>query len=155
MRSLTYKDPLVLIDTTIDGYGDHTISHQESILGLFHNGTTINQVQYVEQNSPDAHVYLDNTNGFVLANVYRLEGMYLIANIFGGNVDDAWYKIQKVIVGQTKLLDNAVNDVHCMLIKTDPLPGYDPSLDVNSGNDGPAIAQPSNRDNISGKELES
>lgn len=132
MRKLVYKDPLVLISTTQDGYGDHTIAHQEFLFGLFHTGETINQVQYVEQNSMDAHVYLDPEDGFVAQNYLRIEGMYLIANPFGGRETDAWYKIQKVIVGQTKLLDNQVNNIHCMLIKTSPLDGYDPSKTVTT-----------------------
>ena len=72
---------------------------------------------YVEGISTDAHVYLDIENPFVKANAYRLEGMYIVANLQGGRESQAWYKISSCILGQRKLLDNDYNNIHCRLTK--------------------------------------
>lgn len=116
-RLLEYKDPILLIDTAQDEYGDNSISHIEHLNGLFRLGASQNEVNYVESLGTDAHVYLDIENQFVKDNAYRLEGMYVVANLFGGKENQAWYKISSVILGQRKLLDNDINNIHARLTK--------------------------------------
>lgn len=118
---LNYKDPVTLIETTQDGYGDNKISHIEHLNGLFVQGNSQAEANYVEGLGTDAHIYLDIGNEFVQANAFRLEGMYLICNLFNGDEREAWYKISRVKVGQRKLLGNEVNNIHCFLTKCDAL----------------------------------
>lgn len=118
---LTYKDPLLLIETTQDGYGDNTVAHIEHVKGLFVQGTSQSQSSFVERIGTDAHVYLDINNAFVRGNAFRLEGMYIVANLFGDAEPEAWYKIARCKVGQRKLLENDINNVHCFLTKCDSL----------------------------------
>jgi hypothetical protein len=66
----------------------------------------------------DATIYLDPNNEIVLNNMFRLEGMYIIAQPFGQADNEAWYRITHVAVGQRKLLDNMVENIHCTLEKT-------------------------------------
>lgn len=120
-RPLKYKDEVLLIETTQDGYGDNTVSHIEHINGLFVQGTGQAEVNYVEGISSDAHIYLDIENPYVLANAFRLEGMYVVCNIFGGKENESWYKISRCRVGQRKLLENEVNNIECFLTKCDAL----------------------------------
>ena len=118
---LIYKDPIILIETGADGYGDETVIHAEHLLGLFHEGMSQTQINYVDTAGTDAHVYLDIDNEYVKANAFRLEGMYIIASLFGTPENEAWYKIERVVVGQRKLLENNVNCVHCFLTKCEAL----------------------------------
>lgn len=118
---LIYKDPVWLIETAQDMYGDNSIAHAEPVLGLFVQGTSQNETRFVEAIGTDAHIYLDISNPYVVENAFRLEGMYIVANLFGGPVNEAWYKISRVKVGQRKLLENDINNVHCFLTKCDAL----------------------------------
>jgi len=88
---------------------------------LFHLGGSYSQSASAEEHAADAHVYLNPKDPIVLANAYRLEGMYIVANMFGGDESDAWYRIGSVVVGQRKLLANNVDNVHCFLNKVHAL----------------------------------
>lgn len=120
-RLLTYKDKVRLIQTTQNGWGDNTISVDIEVPALFHEGTSQTQSSYVERIACDAHCYLDIDNPFIKENAFRLEGMYLVANLYGGIESESWYKISRVVVGQRKLLDNAINNCHVYLTKCDAL----------------------------------
>lgn len=114
---IVYKDTVKLVEVTADGYNDKTVVLNEPIKSLFHLGASYINGATAEERAADAHVYLNPKDANVLANAYRLEGMYIVANIFGGNEADAWYRIGSVVVGQTKLLSNKVDNVHCFLNK--------------------------------------
>lgn len=118
---LEYKDPVLLIETGQDEYGDNAIIHVEHLNGLFRLGASQNEANYVEALGTDAHIYLDIENPFVKENAYRLEGMYIVANLHGGKQNQAWYKISSCILGQRKLLDNDLNNIHCRLTKCSAL----------------------------------
>lgn len=120
-KLLNYKDDVLLVDTSPDDYGDMGISHVEKLKGLFVQGTSQSRTGYVDTIGTDAHIYLDINNDFIQRNAFRLEGMYLVANIFGGEENQQWFKIARVKVGQRKLLGNEVNNVHCFLDKSTPL----------------------------------
>lgn len=118
---LEYKDPVLLIETRQNAYGDNEISHIEHLNGLFRQGNSQAEMGYVEALSTDAHIYLDIENEFVRANAFRLEGMYIVANLSNGRENQSWYKISSCIVGQRKLLGNEVNNIHCRLTKCSAL----------------------------------
>jgi len=118
---LEYKDPVLLIETGQDEYGDNAIIHVEHLNGLFRLGASQNEANYVEALGTDAHIYLDIENPFVKENAYRLEGMYIVANLHGGKQNQAWYKISSCVLGQRKLLDNDLNNIHCRLTKCSAL----------------------------------
>lgn len=120
-KLLDYKDPVLLIETGQDGYGDNTVIHIEHLNGLFRLGMSQAEANYVEGISTDAHIYLDIENQFVIDNAYRLEGMYIVANLQGGRKNQAWYKISRCVLGQRKLLDNDYNNIHCWLTKCSAL----------------------------------
>lgn len=118
---LDYKDPIILVETGANGYGDETIVHAEHLLGLFHQGMSQTQINYVDTAGTDAHVYLDIENEYVQANAFRLEGMYIVAKFIDEPQQEAWYKISRVVVGQRKLLENDYNNIHCYLTKCEAL----------------------------------
>lgn len=121
-KLLDYKDPVLLVETGQNEWGDIAAVHTEQINGLFVQGTSQNQVGNVEAIGTDAHIYLDIENPFVQENAFRLEDMYILANPFGGRDKQSWYKISRCKVGQRKLLDNDINNVHCFLTKCAAIP---------------------------------
>ena len=114
---IIYKYTVKLVGVDVDGYNDKTVSLAESVKSLFHLGGSYSNSSKSEDFTSDAHVYLNPKDENVLNNAYRLEGMYIIANMFGGDESEAWYRINRVVVGQTKLLTNKVDNVHCFLTK--------------------------------------
>jgi len=120
-KLLNYQDTVRLIQTAQNGWGDNEITVDIPVGALFHEGTSQSQSGYVERIACDAHVYLDIDNPFIQENAFRLEGMYIVANLYGGKESESWYKISRVVIGQRKLLDNALNNCHCFLTKCDAL----------------------------------
>lgn len=123
---IVYQDKVKLLDVSIDGYNDKTVIVNETVNALFHQGSSYVNGQAADQFTADAHVYLDPKNLTVLDNAFRLEGWYIVANLFGGDESRGWYRIESVVVGQRKLLNNKVDNVHCFLKKVsaiEDLPG--------------------------------
>ena len=114
---ITMKDTCQLATTVSDGYGDTTVEVLTTIDCLFLQSTGNTHSSNVELATSDAHVYLDIENPIILDKGYRIEGMYLMVNPFGADDTESWYKITRVVVGQRKLLDNDVDNVHAFLQK--------------------------------------
>jgi hypothetical protein len=122
---LDYKDTVQLISTHLssDGYGTEIIDEIHDVTGLFLENTGISHGNYRTEVTADAEVYLDPTDSFVEENAYRLEGMYVVCNRFGGTEALQWYRIEQVIIGEDKLLGNTIDNVNCQLKKTSEVPG--------------------------------
>lgn len=111
------QDTVKLATTTSDGYGDKAVTVLSEVACLFVQRTSVERGTNTEGVASDAVVYLDPRNPVVLDNSYRLEGMYIIAQPFGQSQEESWYRIIGVNVGQRKLLDNTVDNIHCDLEK--------------------------------------
>ncbi len=114
---MTLTDSVQLATTTVDGYGDKTVTILTDVDSLFIQRTGVTYSENTEGVISDATVYLDPTNTIVTDNMYRLEGMYIISKPFGQDPDDSWYRITGVSVAQRKLLDNTIDNIHCQLEK--------------------------------------
>lgn len=114
---MTLTDTVKLATTTRDGYGDETVTVLTEVVSLFIQRTGAEHSDNIDGIVSDAAVYLDPRNPVVLENSYRLEGMYIIAQPFGQEQEESWYKIVSVNVGQRKLLDNTVDNIYCRLQK--------------------------------------
>lgn len=110
-------DTVKLATTTVDGYGDRTVTILTDVKSLFIQRSAITHSTNADGITSDATIYLDPTNTIVLDNAFKLEGMYIISQPFGESTDEAWYRITNVTVGQRKLLNNAVDNIHCNLEK--------------------------------------
>lgn len=110
-------DTVKLATTTVDGYGDKAVSVLTEVNSLFIQRSAVEHSGNADGITSDATVYLDPVNTVVLANMYRLEGMYIIAQPFGQATEEAWYRITHVTVGQRKLLDNTIDNIYCSLEK--------------------------------------
>jgi hypothetical protein len=115
-------DTVKLATTTDDVYGDKTVTVLTSVKSLFNQRTAVTHVDNADGVVSDAIVYLDPKNPVVLDNAYRLEGMYIIAQPFGQDQEESWYRITSVSVGQRKLLNNAIDNIYCRLDKVAGLP---------------------------------
>jgi hypothetical protein len=120
-RFLTYKDDLTIYETGQDGYGDFSILKEVPVKGLFLQGTSSSFQSDTESIATDAHVYLDIENDFIKQNAFRLEGFFIKCNTLNGLDNESWYRIVSAKVGQRKLLDNELNNVHCRLVKVEAL----------------------------------
>lgn len=114
---MTLTDTVKLATTSFDAYGDKTLIVLTDVKSLFIQRTAVDHNNNADNVQADAIVYLDPENQVVLDNAYRLEGMYIIAQPFGQSQEESWYKISGVNVGQRKLLDNTVDNIHCALQK--------------------------------------
>lgn len=114
---IVMKDTCQLATTVSDGYGDKSIEALTTINCLFLQSTGNSHSNNVEIATSDAHVYLDIDNPVIKDKGYRIEGMYLMVNPLGAEDNESWYKVSKVVVGQRKLLDNSVDNVHAFLRK--------------------------------------
>ena len=114
---MTLTDTVKLATTTFDGYGDNTVTVLTEVKSLFIQRTAVEHTSNEDTVQSDAVVYLDPKNQVVLDNAYRLEGMYIIAQPFSQTQEESWYRIIAVNVGQRKLLDNVVDNIHCALDK--------------------------------------
>lgn len=110
-------DTVKLATTTHDGYGDKTVTVLTDVPSLFIQRTGLTHTDNADSITSDAAVYLDPENEIVVSNMFRLEGMYIIAQPFGQLTEESWYRITSVNVGQRKLLDNAIDNIYCRLQK--------------------------------------
>lgn len=135
MKKIKLLDTVTIINTAVDGYGDTVILEQADVKGAFFQGTAtamMNDTDMIE--TYDAHCYVDETAPFVVENAFRLEGMYLVASLYGYPSNKSWYKIRDVKLGVTKIRDNVVNNCHCFLQKCEPLAKLDSEGDSEGDN---------------------
>lgn len=107
---MNYVDTVKLATTTVDGYGDKTATVLADIGAVFIRRSGIVHDGNLDAVQSDAAVYLDPTNDAVAAKLNSLEGLYIVAN-------DEWYRISHVTIAQRKLLNNAIDNVYCLLQK--------------------------------------
>ena len=118
MIGLTYKDVVHMVDQAYDGYGDIAVGSEADVGALFNQSTSQNHSYGTIATTSDANAYLDPENAFVIANANRLEGMLVMSNAFGAPEAESWYKIVTARIGQSKLLDNQIDNIHIFLNKT-------------------------------------
>lgn len=122
-KRLNHKDTITIIDSKPTEYAN-TKAVQEMVVikGTFLADTGFLHSSNQDSIDSDAVLYPDERNAFVLAHFNRLEGMYIIAPLFGGQRSESWYKITKCTVNRSHLLGNKIDNILCLLKKTRPLP---------------------------------
>ena len=111
MICITYKDTIRLIKPVVDGYGAESIGEMSNVPSLFAQNTGWSHGSNQSAITSDAVVYVDPNNAFVLANFNRLEGMLVVAQLFGVEEEEAWYRIIGVNVGRDLLLCNQIDNI--------------------------------------------
>lgn len=124
MTSIQYVDTIRLVKPVIDGHGSEKIGETVEVPGLFMQSTGWTHGGNQSAITSDASVYVDHTHEFVMENFNRLEGMLVIANLFGADSADAWYRVTQVVVGQDKLLGNRIDNIQLFLKKSTEITTY-------------------------------
>ena len=122
--AIDYNEDLTFVIAESGGYKDtKTMIEQHSVKCVF-----IQSVDYTNSSNQavrdaDAICFPDPTDEFVVASFDRLEGMYVLASLFGAPDAIAWYRIDSVTVNRDHLLGNVIDNVECLLKKASTIPG--------------------------------
>ena len=111
---MKYPNVVRLAATTVDGYGDKTVTVLDEVQAAFVKRSGISHGSNTEGETSDAAVYLIPSNATVLNSKDSLEGMYILAEPFS---DDNWYRISSANIAERKLLNNAIDNIYCKLEK--------------------------------------
>ncbi len=122
MSLLNYQDTATFYKVTSDEYGRRKIiTETESVPVIFLQGIRLVQGDKSETVQADAICYPDPTNDFVIDNANRLEGMFILAPLFGVDSEEGWYRISQVTVNRDHLLTNQIDNIMCVLTKASKL----------------------------------
>lgn len=120
---IPYYDTVNCYIVSSTGYsGVKTITDSASVPATFLQNTAYTHTGFQEGVDSDAVCYVDPTNQFIIDNSNRLEGMYILAELFGVAEDDAWFKVTNVNVNRDHLLQNQIDNIQLDLKKTVGLP---------------------------------
>jgi hypothetical protein len=119
---LNYPDSATFILSKENEYGDKRVDKLSEVPVIFIQATGFNRANFQDGITADAVCYPDFTNSFIVDNSNRLEGMYIIAPLFDGDPDEAWYKVESCAVNRDHLLNNQIDNVELRLKKTRPWP---------------------------------
>lgn len=120
---LNYQDTTTFISVQSTGYANNkTPIEQVAVPSIFLQGTGFQHQNQQDAATSDAIVYPDPTNAFIVDHWNRLEGMYVLAPLFGADSDDGWYKVVQVNVNRDHLLENKIDNIECLLKKTRKVP---------------------------------
>lgn len=124
MPRLHHKDNITFVVVTSTGYGNKkVVVEQHDIKGTFLQNTGFTHTNNQDILNSDAVVYPNERDSFIMANHNRIEGMYVIAPLFGADADRSWYKVTSVSVNRDHLLRNKIDNILVTLKRTEALPG--------------------------------
>lgn len=121
---IKYQDTVTLVRTTPSGYGNtKVVVQQVDVPAIFIQDTNFQHTNGDDSITADAICFPDPTHAFVVENFNRLEGMYVIAPLFGQSDSVAWYKVSSVTVNRDHLLSNTIDNIELALTKSAAIPG--------------------------------
>lgn len=124
MRLFEYQDSATFVKVSSSGYSNNkSVEEQSDVSVVFIQSTGFNRSSFRDNVTADATCFPDPENTFILANHDRLEGMYILAPLFGINDDEGWYKVISVAVNRDHLLSNQIDNIELRLKKTRKIGG--------------------------------
>ncbi len=121
---LTYPDTATFVKVSSAGYSTNkVVVSQEEIPVVFIQNTGFERTASQDGIISDAICYPDPENQFVCDNHKRLEGMYVLAPLFGADEDEGWFKVIKVLVNRDHLLGNQIDNIQVLLKKSSKING--------------------------------
>lgn len=121
---LNYPDTATFVLVESTGYGNDKESQQQvDVPVIFIQSTGFVRAGFQENVDADAICFPDFTNGFIVDNHNRLEGMYIRMPLFGATAAESWYKVESATVNRDHLLGNQIDNVELRLKKTRPISG--------------------------------
>jgi hypothetical protein len=119
---LNYNETVTLYKTVSGNYANNkTVSVEAKIPCIWLQNTSYTHVGNQSIVESGTAFFPDPEDDFVINNHNRLEGMFVLAPIFGDDNDEAWYRIESVEVNRDHLLKNEINNIQCFLNKTSNL----------------------------------
>lgn len=121
---LCYQDlaTFALVESTGYSASKSAVSQAE-VAVIFVQNTGFDHQNFQDAVDADAICWPDPENYFVVANHNRLEGMYILAPLYGAADEQAWYKVIDVTVNRDHLLENQIDNIELRLKKTRPIEG--------------------------------
>ena len=121
---LNYQDLATFVDTEPSNYANNrTVIAQVLVPVIFLQTTGFDHGNFQDGVTADAICYPDPDNAFLNSNANRIEGMYVIMQLFGSSIEESWYKIEEVNVNRDHLLGNNIDNIELLLKKTRPIAG--------------------------------
>lgn len=121
---LPYPDTVTFVKVQAGSYANtKVVIGRADVNVIFIQNTGFQRTNYQEFVDSDAQCFPDPTNDFVIENANRLEGMYILAPMFGSDPIDSWYKVTGASVNRDHLLNNTIDNVQLGLKKTKAIPG--------------------------------
>lgn len=124
MIEICYQDEATFVKVGASGYSnDKVVLEQEVVPVVFVQNTQFSRSNYQDSIESDAVCWPDPDSQFVIDNFHRLEGMYVIQQLYGSPDNVSWYKVVDVTTNRDHLLDNITDNIELRLKKTRPVPG--------------------------------
>lgn len=122
MKKICYLDTVTFYKVYSGGYGaSKLVETSGEVDCLFSQSTGYGHSSNQDYIDSDAICYPNPQNAFLLANNYRLEGMYVLAPFFDVSNEYGWYKVTKVTINKDLLIENKVGNIELELKKTSKL----------------------------------
>lgn len=123
--TLCPNENVIFVKTRSDGYGNTKIVvDQDCVPCIFLQGTGFIRNNRQENVDADAVCFPQVGHRFLVKYKYRLEGMFILAPLFGIDDDDGWYLVTGLTVNRDHLLTNEIENVELLLKKTRPPYGF-------------------------------
>lgn len=116
---LNYPDTVTFVKVEAGQYSKNKVMvEQVEVPVIFIQNTAYTRSSFRDNTDSDAICFPDPVSDFVTENHNRLEGMYILAPLFGVDDEDAWYKVENVTVNRDHLLNNVIDNVELQLKKS-------------------------------------
>jgi hypothetical protein len=122
--SLNYPNvaTFVLVEST--GYGaTKQVVDQADVNVIFEQDTNFQHSGNQDAITADAICWPDINNSFVQEYSNRLEGAYILMELYGSDASESWYKVESCVIRRDHLLTNSIDNIELFLKKTSPIPG--------------------------------
>lgn len=117
MTRMPFKDTVTLYEVTSDHYGDPVIGEAHVMKGAYEQTTTKQHSDHQDFIAGAPRLYLPPEDAYLLERAYRIEGMFVQVNLFGGGTQDHFFEITEASPIRDTLLGNQVWHVECELRK--------------------------------------
>lgn len=121
---LIYQDTLTFVSVESGGYSNKKTSTQQvDVPAMFIQNTGFSRSQAQDAVDADAICYPDPESAFIQEKFNRLEGLYVLAPLFGAGDEQSWYKVVESVVNRDHLLTNKIDNIELRLKKTKAIAG--------------------------------
>ncbi len=115
---LNFTDVVTFFATTTNDYGQDVLGAETDVSGLFVQSTGYQHNNHQDSVTSGSFLYLPADNNFVKDNAFRLEGMVVRINLFGGENGKQYFRIVSASPGRDILTNGIVRHIECQLEKT-------------------------------------